>query len=228
MAKKKVFLSPSDQWGNTYATYGTREQVQCENIAQACKTALERSGVEVKVAVNDKDWTYEHVTVSNNWAPDLHVPIHTNALNGKIGGTQVYYGAIGEKRARKMFDILSAVFPATLPHSAAKIDGTYGQKQGWEELNRINAYTLYLECNFHDVKAISDFIVTHITEIGEAIAEGICAVLEVPFVKAQPAEAGGKLYRVQVGAFKSKDNATAYMEQVKKAGFPAFIVEAEA
>jgi N-acetylmuramoyl-L-alanine amidase CwlA len=35
----------------------------------------------------------------------------------------------------------------------------------------------------------------------------------------------GKLYRVQVGAFKNKTNAESYMQSVKKAGFNAFIVE---
>ena len=34
-----------------------------------------------------------------------------------------------------------------------------------------------------------------------------------------------KLYRVQVGAFSSKENATLYMDKVKAAGFNAFIVE---
>lgn len=36
-----------------------------------------------------------------------------------------------------------------------------------------------------------------------------------------------KLYRVQVGAFRSKANAEAYMQTVKKAGFNAFVVEVE-
>lgn len=35
-----------------------------------------------------------------------------------------------------------------------------------------------------------------------------------------------KLYRVQVGAFQSRENAQNYMQQVKGAGFPAFVVEA--
>lgn len=227
MAKKKVFLSPSDQWGNVYATYGTREQVECEKIAAAAKVALERSGVEVMVAVNDKDWTYEHVTVSNNWKPDLHIPVHTNALNGKTGGTQVYYGAIGMDKAKIMLKEISSVFPDTLPHSAEKVDGSYGQKQNWAEMTKVSAYTLYCECNFHDVPVISDFICTHITEIGEAIARGACKVLSVPFVEAPKpvTPEQKKLYRVQVGAFNVKANADAYMKKLTDAGFPAFIVE---
>ena len=37
----------------------------------------------------------------------------------------------------------------------------------------------------------------------------------------------GKLYRVQVGAFRNKENAQNYMQQVERAGFPAFVVEVE-
>lgn len=36
-----------------------------------------------------------------------------------------------------------------------------------------------------------------------------------------------KLYRVQVGAFSSKENAEQYMKKVKSAGFGAFIVEVD-
>lgn len=37
----------------------------------------------------------------------------------------------------------------------------------------------------------------------------------------------GVIYRVQVGAFRSKANAEAYMEKLKADGYPAFIVKAE-
>ena len=36
-----------------------------------------------------------------------------------------------------------------------------------------------------------------------------------------------KLYRVQVGAFSSRENAEQYMNKVKAAGFGAFIVEVD-
>lgn len=38
-------------------------------------------------------------------------------------------------------------------------------------------------------------------------------------------QSSGKLYRVQVGAFRNKANAEAYMQSVKNAGFNAFVVE---
>lgn len=46
---KKVYLSPSDQTNNAYAYGNTTEAVQCGKIAEACRAALVRSGVSVKV-----------------------------------------------------------------------------------------------------------------------------------------------------------------------------------
>ena len=44
-------------------------------------------------------------------------------------------------------------------------------------------------------------------------------------ITAKPTAAAQKLYRVQVGAFSSRANAENYAEQVRKAGFGAFVVE---
>ena len=47
---KKIYLSPSNQNGNTYATGGTNEMAQCDKIAAAAAKALKRCGFNVMVA----------------------------------------------------------------------------------------------------------------------------------------------------------------------------------
>lgn len=47
---KKIYLSPSNQNGNTYATGGTNEMAQCDKIAAAAAKALKRCGFDVMVA----------------------------------------------------------------------------------------------------------------------------------------------------------------------------------
>lgn len=42
-----------------------------------------------------------------------------------------------------------------------------------------------------------------------------------------PEQKSSILYRVQVGAFSSRENAEAYMKKIKAEGFPAFIVEVQ-
>lgn len=94
---KRVYLSPSDQRRNTYAVGDTTEDVQCGRIAAACKAALERSGVEVMVG--QYDTMANRVAASNRFKADLHVPIHTNAANGKATGTHIFcYDADREQR----------------------------------------------------------------------------------------------------------------------------------
>ena len=85
---KKVFLSPSDQFSNKYAYGNTNEAVQCGKIANYCKAALERSGVDVML-MHDKSMS-EKCAASNKFDADLHVPIHTNAFNGKVMGTRMF------------------------------------------------------------------------------------------------------------------------------------------
>ena len=95
------------------------------------------------------------------------------------------------------------------------------------------APTVYCECEFHDSIQGARWIVEHTTEIGEAIAKGLCKYLGVKFVPAQtqkPAEdtkadAEQVLYRVQVGAFANRDNAEKMLARLKKAGFTGFIAE---
>ena len=75
-------------------------------------------------------------------------------------------------------------------------------------------------------------IVEHTTEIGEAIAKGLCKYLGVAFVPAKqetpkPAEPAQSdtLYRVQVGAFAVRANAEKMLQRLKDAGFDGFIRE---
>ena len=73
----------------------------------------------------------------------------------------------------------------------------------------------------------------HTTDIGEAIAKGLCKYLGAAYVPAARQEApkptepaqGDTLYRVQVGAFAVRANAEKMLNRLKKAGFSGFIVQ---
>ena len=86
---KRIYVSPSNQVYNTYATGNTNEKVQCHNIAKACVNYLENKGFSVKCTYNDD--MYERVRESNSFGADLHVAIHTNATakHNVTGGTQI-------------------------------------------------------------------------------------------------------------------------------------------
>ena len=174
---KRVYLSPSDQRRNTYAVGNTTEDVQCGKIAAACKAALERSGVEVMVG--QYDTMANRVAESNLFKADLHVPIHTNAANGKATGTHIFcydaspYSA-GYKACKKVLDVLGPLTPGA-PDVVRAYPALY-------EVKHPAAATVYIEVDFHDVPRVAEWIIANTTVIGETIAKGLCAALGVKFV----------------------------------------------
>ena len=86
---KKIYLSPSNQDRNTYAYGNTNECEQCNRIADAVKTALERCGFTVKKAPKGQEMSTS-IAESNAWGADLHMPIHTNAGGGSGTMCMVY------------------------------------------------------------------------------------------------------------------------------------------
>ena len=196
----KVYLSPSNQTDNRYAYGNTTEAVQCGKIADACRAALERSGVTVKVghmpSMQDK------CKESNAFGADLHVPIHTNAFNGTVTGTRMFcFNSSGEgmKACKAIFNRLAPVTPGTSEN--IRVDAYL------YEVRVPSAPTAYIECEFHDNATTAKWIVEHTVDIGEAIARGICDYFGVTYKeKEQPESAAStdKLYRVQEGAFANR------------------------
>lgn len=219
--KKKIFLSPSNQDGNQYAYGHTNECEQCNRIADYAQIALERCGFEVRKAPKGQNM---NVTIgeSNVWGADLHIPIHTNAITntgtGSAAGTIVFvYNNDPEnmKMARPIYNNVQEAIPGGY---------NYGVRVNPElaELNSTNAVAVYVEVDFHDNPTVAKYIVENVEKIGEAIAKGVCEGYGVEYVPS----ANKTIYRIQVGAFKDKKYADAYLKKVKTAGFEnAFIIE---
>lgn len=166
---KKIYLSPSNQDGNIYASGNTNEMAQCDKIAKATATALKRCGFEVKVGKSG-DTMANRCKESDAFNADIHMPIHTNAYNGKVtGGTRIFcYSSAKENTApaNAVLKTLGAISPGTAD-SVTVNAGLY-------EVNVPKAVTVYVECEFHDTKTGADWIIKNITNIGEAICKGLC------------------------------------------------------
>lgn len=222
---KRVYISPSDQTENRYAWGNTNEHVQCQKIAEAEAAALRRSGVEVKLAAFGTTMA-QRCAESDAWGADIHNCVHTNAFNGKVMGTRMFCYAIPGKG----YDACKAVFAELAPLSPGTSENI--QKASYYEVRVPNAPSVYCECEFHDTAEGARWIVEHTTDIGEAIAKGLCKYLGAKYVPAKqetpkPAEPAQSdiLYRVQVGAFAVRANAEKMLDRLKKAGFSGFIVK---
>ena len=209
----KVFLSPSNQYDNVYAYGDTTEGVQCGKIADACKIAPERSGVDVMLMHDESMQT--KCAESNKFDADLHVPIHTNAFNGKVSGTRMFCfndSGNGMRACKAIFNRLAPITPGTSEN--IRVNASL------YEVRVPAAPTAYIEVDFHDVPEVARWIIGNTELIGETIAHGICDYLGVAFK-----EASKTIYRVQVGAYAVKANADKMLAKLKSDGYDGFIVE---
>lgn len=215
---KKIFLSPSDQTRNRYASGNTSEANQCGKIARALEDALMRCGFAVRlVHYHDMD---VKCASADAWGADLYIPIHTNACNGEVSGTRIYtYDNTGEGRKAGL-----CIYHNLAPLTPGKSDNISADASLYE-IRKPAAPTVYCECEFHDVPETARWIITHTKTIAEAICMGVCEYFEIPYKAPDEAPQTETLYHVQVGAFRDRKNAEKMLESVKAHGFEAFIKE---
>ena len=167
---KKIYISPSNQFANTYATGNTNEKEQCHKIAKYCVAYLEKAGFDVMCTYNDD--MYARVRESNAFGAALHIAIHTNATakHNVTGGTQILLYSLEGERKKIGQAVYNELAPLTVGESAERLIAM----PSFYEIKTANATTIYCECEFHDTKEGSDFIIKNTQKIGEAIAKGIC------------------------------------------------------
>lgn len=178
-AGMKIYLSPSAQPANNYAAGDTNEQVQCNRIAEAAKSALERCGFAVRKAPEGQGYK-DSVAESNAWGADLHIPIHTNA-GGGAGTVAFVHGGTAKQMqyAKPIYDEVQTASPGTTDYGVRVNSGLY-------ELGYTTATAVYIECEFHDRADLAAWIIEHTTELGEAIARGVCIGAGVPYIAPEP------------------------------------------
>lgn len=212
----KIYLSPSNQYDNTYSAGKTNEMEQCNRIADAAETALERCGFIVKKAPKGQKMNVS-IQESNKWGADLHIPIHTNAGGGAGTVVFVYSKANGNmKFATPIYDHVQNVSPGTV---------NYGIREnpGLAELNATKAIAVYVECEFHDDKKFAQWIIDNVVTLGEAICKGVCQGAGKSYIAPKKPE-NDVFYRVQVGAFTNKKNAENMAKNLEKDGYDGAFV----
>lgn len=178
---KKIYLSPSSQPNNMYAVGNVSEQTQCRKIAAALKAELETCGFTCYAGMDGT--MYTRVAESDKLGVDLHMPIHTNAANGEVGGLRIFVNQLGgeaEKIAKAVMETLAPLTPGTS-------DGI--SVQSLYEIQASDAICVYLEVGFHDNPEEAKWIIEHTEDIAKAIAEGLCSHYGVVYAGEQKPEA---------------------------------------
>lgn len=210
---EKIYISPSSQPANTYAVGNTNEQEQCRKIGTALDAALDRCGFNSMVGLSGT--MYTRVAESNAFGAELHMPIHTNGFNGDVAGLRIMVYKLGGEAEK----IAQAVMEELAPITPGKSDGISAQPQLYE-ISDSEALCVYIEVGFHDNLEEAQWIINHTQDIAEAICRGICKHYGVPYVEDTLERT---IYRVQVGAFYTKQYAENLRNELVEKGYDAFI-----
>lgn len=161
----------------------------------------------------------EEVKECNKYSPDLAVSIHNNAGGGD--GAEAYHhhgGGLSKIAAQHILDEIEKLGQNS---RGAKIRKNAAGNDYYYFIRETSAPAVIVECAFLDNKADLAIIDTTREQqaMGAAIAKGILKALGVAYIPA-----ASTLYRVQVGAYKHRENAEAMQKKLKAAGYDAFIV----
>ena len=208
---KRIYISPSSQPANLYAVGDTNEQVQCRKIGVELEKQLAARGFTAKAGLSGT--MYTRVADSNDMGADLHLPVHTNAFDGKVAGLRIMVSKLGgeaEQVAKAIMNRLAPITPGTS-------DGISVQPDLYE-VKSTKAICVYVEVGFHDNKDEAQWIIDHTEDIAEAMAQGLCDHYGVDYAAQEK-----PVYRVQVGAFHNREFAEKLRQELQDKGYDAFV-----
>ena len=176
----KVFLSPSTQEWNKYATEGN-EELYMNLLADKMEPYMRSSGIafvrndparNVNGAIQD----------SNAGEYDVHLALHTNAspesLAGKLRGIDIYFApnsADSERLANIIANNLKAIYP--IPDKSRAVP-TYNLG----EVLRTKAVAVLCELGYHDNYADEAWLKNNLDAIAKNLVRSLCDYFGIPFI----------------------------------------------
>ena len=196
MAAPKVYLSPAMHRANP-CVYPRPDGQQCyealenneyidilEPILHRCGIATKRGYRRTPMSnENGNDIMKQNVRESDAWGADVHYVSHTNgSADGKGNSRGCYpmyytYSSKGKKLGAIMVKYRQEVYPGTVKLVA---------NSKWYELYKPKAVSFYEEHAFHDNLEDITWFHTHMKEIAESAAKGLCEWFGIPYVAAEP------------------------------------------
>lgn len=222
MAKKLYLSAAAHQHDNpTQCPDQCGENVHCKAYMDLVETRMKALGVEIKRGYRDavgNEALEKRVAEANAWGADLYYVAHTNA-SGKPDAkvhrsvTMCWSDADSKKKAA----VIGKYRKSIEPHKVNVRTDLY-------EIRKTKMTCLYDELFFHDNPDDCQWFHSGgMEQMAEETVQALCELLDVPYVPV-PSASAPRLYRVQVGAYAEKSNATAMANRLKSAGFDAIVV----
>lgn len=183
-----LFLSPSTQEFNPYATTGN-EEYWMNLLADRMEPYLLASGIGF--TRNDPDQNAAAaIRQSNSGDYDFHLALHSNAapesVAGAYRGIDIYYyptSADGLRMANILVDNLKPVYP--LPDQVRALP-----TRAIGEVRRTEAPSVLAELGYHDNVDDALWIENNLDAIARALVLGVTEYFGVPFVEPTPVRRG--------------------------------------
>ena len=166
----------------------------------------------------------ERCAAANSWGADIYIDMHHNGgVNGGTGGGVCAFSYPGSETGKKYRD---AIYAAVI--AAGGLKGNRAQpliEKAFDSLHYTHMPAVLMEYGFMDSKTDAPVIVKdeYSKRVAYATMEGIAKVAGLK-KKATPAPSSDAIYRVQVGAFRDKQNAINLLYELEEKGYEAFIV----
>lgn len=229
----RIYLSPSNQPANAYCVGGTNEKVQMEAVAAKVKAILdsEYACETVMATLNMGIGLNERALEAKNKGCSVYLAIHSNAGGaGKASGAVAFYhpnNATSKVLATAVVRELVAICPIKSNRSSAVVNGmsAFGGS-GYGEIRNPEKYGLMpvlAETDFHDNPNTAQWIINNKDAIARAYVNALVSTLGIAKKAPSTPSAGGKFYRVQVGAYSVKANADNMLKRLKAAGFDGYV-----
>lgn len=185
----KVYLSPAMHRQNE-CCYPRPDGKQCYEALEnneyidILEPVLNRCGIETKrgyrrTPMNNEDGDKimkQNVAESNAWGADVHYISHTNGANGTVKGYRPIYFT-GSAKGKKLAEIMVKYRKQIYPYSVV-----LNNRTDLYELKNTNAVAFYEEHVFHDNLEDATWFHTHMNEIAESVAKGLCEYFGIPYV----------------------------------------------
>ena len=185
----KVYLSPAMHRQNE-CCYPRPDGKQCYEALEnneyidILEPVLNRCGIETKrgyrrTPMNNDDGNKimrQNVAESNAWGADVHYISHTNGADGTVKGYRPIYFT-GSAKGKKLAEIMVKYRKQIYPYSVV-----LNNRTDLYELKNTNAVAFYEEHVFHDNLEDATWFHTHMNEIAESAAKGLCEYFGIPYV----------------------------------------------
>lgn len=184
----KVFLSPSTQEWNKYATSGNEEQMM-NLLADKMEPYMLSSGIQFTRNDPARNVTGA-IEDSNSGDYDVHLALHTNAGGGQyagiLRGIDIYYSPYSEwsrRLATIIANNLEPIYP--IPSKVNTMPTT-----SLAEVTRTKAVAVLAELGYHDNVEDERWLKTNLDLIARTLVQSLCDYFGIPFVEAGPVRTG--------------------------------------